>query len=156
MKLSDSLDRSVCPMLATLAVIGGKWKPAILWHLRRGVFRFGALQRSVGAITQKMLTQQLRELEADGIVVRTIFAEVPPRVEYRMTDYGRTLEPVIDLMAQWGARHRAHAAKVSPRARCSSPPRSEHHRAGSPATADHRTMALSQVRSRLLQRCAGF
>ena len=95
-----------CPVVTTLEVIGGKWKPAILWHIRRGVHRFGALQRALPGITQKMLTQQLRELEADGILTRTVFAEVPPRVEYRLSDHGLSLQPLLDEMATWGATHR--------------------------------------------------
>jgi DNA-binding HxlR family transcriptional regulator len=95
-----------CPVMITLAVIGGKWKPAILWELRQHrVRRFGALKRALPDITQKMLTQQLRELEADGIIHRKVYAEVPPRVEYTQTDYGRSLTPILDEMAHWGMRH---------------------------------------------------
>ena len=95
----------VCPIIATLGVIGGKWKPALLWQIRLGVCRFGALQRSVDGITQKMLTQQLSELEADGIVFRRVYAEVPPRVEYTLTPYGQSLQVVLEGMAAWGAAH---------------------------------------------------
>ncbi|MGB3851329.1 MAG: helix-turn-helix domain-containing protein [Tunicatimonas sp.] len=95
-----------CPVMTTLAVIGGKWKPAILWELRQHrIRRFGALKRALPDITQKMLTQQLRELEADGIIHRKVYAEVPPRVEYTQTDYGRSLTPILDEMAHWGMRH---------------------------------------------------
>jgi DNA-binding HxlR family transcriptional regulator len=99
-----------CPIIDTLGVVGGKWKPAILWQIREGVHRFGALQRAVGGITQKMLTQQLRELEADGILRREVFAEVPPRVEYTLTPYGCTLQPLLDAMASWGSAHRERLA----------------------------------------------
>ena len=98
---------SLCPVMTTLEVIGGKWKPAILWELRQQrVRRFGALKKALPNITQKMLTQQLRELEADGIIRREVYAEVPPRVEYTQTDYGRSLTPILDEMAQWGMNHR--------------------------------------------------
>jgi DNA-binding HxlR family transcriptional regulator len=106
MKKNECLDINVCPVLATLAVVGGKWKPAILWMIRQGVHRFGALQRSLQGITQKMLTKQLRELEADGVIVRTVFAEVPPRVEYTFSEHGKSLQPLLDAMANWGAAHR--------------------------------------------------
>ena len=105
MKKSECLDPQVCPVISTLDVVGGKWKPAILWQVRQGVHRFGALQRAVGGITQKMLTKQLRELEADSILRREVFAEVPPQVEYTLTPYGRTLQPLLDAMASWGGAH---------------------------------------------------
>lgn len=108
MKKTDCLDPLFCPVLTSLSVIGGKWKLAILWSIRQnGVQRFGELQRSLGGITQKMLTQQLRDLEADGIIVRKVFAEVPPRVEYTLSDYGRTLDPLLEGMALWGRTHQA-------------------------------------------------
>jgi len=110
MKRIKNLDPEVCPITSTLEVIGGKWKPAILWQIREGVHRFGALQRAVGGITQKMLTQQLRELEADDILRREVFAEVPPRVEYTLTPYGCTLEPLLDVMAAWGGMHQKRQA----------------------------------------------
>lgn len=93
------------PVAITLRVIGGKWKPLILWVLREHILRFGEVKKLIPGITQKMLTQQLRELEADGIISRQIFPEVPPRVEYRITVYGKTLEPVLKSMCRWGERH---------------------------------------------------
>ncbi len=92
-----------CPVLATLQVIGGKWKLAIVYQLQNhGVLRFGEIRNKLPRITQKMLTQQLRELEADGILHRKVYAEVPPRVEYRLSDRGAELRPVLDQMASWG------------------------------------------------------
>ena len=96
-----------CPVDVTLSVIGGKWKLLIYDQLHRGVTRFGQLKRAIPRITQTMLTQQLRELEQDGIVTRTIYAEIPPRVEYALTDFGRTLECVIAVMCQWGTHYQA-------------------------------------------------
>lgn len=102
-----------CPVITTLGVIGGKWKPAILWELRQHqVRRFGALKRALPDITQKMLTQQLRELEADGIVHRKVYAEVPPRVEYTLTDYGQSLTPILNEMASWGLNHQEAPQKI--------------------------------------------
>lgn len=92
-----------CSMELSLAVIGGKWKPLILWHLRDvATMRFSALRRAMPAITQKMLTQQLRELESDGLLTRTVFAEVPPRVEYALTDLGRGIIPILEALCQFG------------------------------------------------------
>ncbi|HRN69895.1 MAG TPA: helix-turn-helix domain-containing protein [Candidatus Woesebacteria bacterium] len=89
----------------TLRVIGGKWKPLILWHLSENPIRFGELMRKMPGITQKMLTQQLRELEDDGLVIRKLYPEVPPRVEYSLSDYGKTLGPVLQAMSDWGRKH---------------------------------------------------
>lgn len=89
----------------TLKVIGGKWKPVVLCHLTEGVKRFGELKRDMPEITQKMLTQQLRELEHDGIIDRKIYTQVPPKVEYSLTEYGQTLRGVLNVMAEWGLKH---------------------------------------------------
>ncbi|XBC84462.1 helix-turn-helix domain-containing protein [Vandammella animalimorsus] len=95
-----------CTVEATLALIGGKWKGVILYRLlTQQVLRFNALRRLLPHITQRMLTNQLRELERDGLVARTVYAEVPPRVEYRLTEYGQTLAPVIHALKQWGDAH---------------------------------------------------
>jgi DNA-binding HxlR family transcriptional regulator len=91
-----------CPTEATLAVIGGRWKVPILWTLYASTHRFGELSRHLSGITQKMLTQQLRELEADGLIHREVYPEVPPRVEYSMTPLGRSLEPVLRSLTEWG------------------------------------------------------
>jgi len=92
-----------CPVSRTIKVIGGKWKPLIVYHLNDGVLRNGQLRRAIPEITQKMLTQQLRELEDDGLVEREIFPVVPPRVDYRLTDLGKSVLPILDAMATWGA-----------------------------------------------------
>lgn len=94
-----------CPVEATLAVIGGKWKGVILYHLMSGTKRFNEFRRLLPDITQRMLTLQLRELEKDGIIHREIFKEVPPKVEYSLTEFGRTLEPIIKLMRDWGEQY---------------------------------------------------
>jgi len=91
-----------CGVEVTLGIIGGKWKGLILWHLRLKTLRFSQLQRRLQSVTQKMLTQQLRELEADGLVHRQIYAEVPPRVEYSLTESGQSVVPILEGMCQWG------------------------------------------------------
>lgn len=91
-----------CGIDVTLALVGGKWKASILWHLAQETMRFSDLQRQFSDITRKMLTQQLRELEADGLVHREVYPQVPPKVEYSLTEVGRTLFPVLDLMGDWG------------------------------------------------------
>lgn len=104
-----------CPTEATLAVIGGRWKVPILWNLQASRQRFGELSRLLPGITQKMLTQQLRELESDGLVLRTVYAEVPPRVEYSLTDLGTSLQPVLATLTSWGEVYlKRHAAKKTP------------------------------------------
>ncbi|WP_129992239.1 helix-turn-helix domain-containing protein [Rahnella sp. CFA14(1/10)] len=91
-----------CTVEATIAVAGGKWKPLIIYYLLTGTKRFGELRKLIGGVTQRSLTLQLRELEAHGIISREIFAEVPPRVEYSLTELGFTLEPILDTMKRWG------------------------------------------------------
>jgi len=91
-----------CTVAVTLEVIGGKWKSLILWHLRVKTLRFSQLQRRLGKITQKMQTQQLRELERDGLIHREVYAEVPPRVEYSLTDLGLSVVPILEQMCVWG------------------------------------------------------
>ena len=92
----------VCGVAVSLEIIGGKWKGVILWHLCYKTLRFSQLRRRLQGVTQKMLTQQLRELERDGLVNRKVYAEVPPRVEYSLTDLGRTLEPTLRQLCDWG------------------------------------------------------
>jgi len=91
-----------CPAEITVNIIGGRWKLLILYHLFQGVKRFSELQRSVSGITQKMLTQQLREMERDGLVHREIYPQVPPKVEYSLTPLGESLRSVVDAMSHWG------------------------------------------------------
>ncbi|MGG5822751.1 winged helix-turn-helix transcriptional regulator [Falsiroseomonas sp. HW251] len=93
-----------CPVQVTLDVIGGRWKPLALYHLHGGMRRFNELRRLMPGVTQRMLTATLRELERDGILHRQVFPEVPPRVEYRLTERGRSLRPVLEAMAHWGAQ----------------------------------------------------
>jgi len=95
-------DPRECVVEATLDLIGGKWKGLILYHLLQETLRFNELRRKLGAITQRMLTKQLRELEQDGLLVRTVYAEVPPRVEYALSPAGRSLAPVIAALKAWG------------------------------------------------------
>ncbi|MEX3007330.1 winged helix-turn-helix transcriptional regulator [Hoeflea sp. TYP-13] len=95
-----------CPVEATLELIGGKWKGVILYHLFDGTKRFNELKRNVGDVTQRMLTKQLRELEADGLIERKVYAVVPPRVEYSLSDKGRTLAPIIEALKSWGETHK--------------------------------------------------
>ncbi len=94
------------PVNITLKVIGGKWKPLLLWHLDQKTLRFSELQKEITGITQKMLTSQLRELEKDGLIKRKIFPVIPPKVEYSITPYGKTLRPVLVSMSTWGKNHK--------------------------------------------------
>ncbi|SFD43909.1 DNA-binding transcriptional regulator, HxlR family [Bosea sp. CRIB-10] len=106
--------RTGCAVEATLSVLGGIWKPVLMFHLLEGRLRFNALCRLTPNATPRMVTIQLRELEADGVVRRIVYPEVPPRVEYELTDFGRTLEPVLISLRDWGealqARDNAEAA----------------------------------------------
>lgn len=91
-----------CPMEMTIDLIGGKWKALILWNLSNGCKRFNELQRLLHNITQKMLAQQLRDMEKNGLISRKIYNEIPPRVEYSLTGFGKTLLPVLYAMNSWG------------------------------------------------------
>jgi len=96
-----------CPIAATIAMLGGKWKPMIVHMLAAGTLRFGQIKRNLPAVSQKMLTQQLRELEHDGIVRRVVYPQVPPRVEYSLTDHGARLKPILEALYVWGREHAA-------------------------------------------------
>ncbi len=102
-----------CPVEATLDLIGGKYKTLILWHLAGGSRRFSQLQRLIPRATPKMLTQQLRELEGDGVIHREVFPVVPPRVEYSLTDRGRSLLPILNAMRDWGTAY-LHEQNLEP------------------------------------------
>lgn len=101
-----------CPVEACVEVIGGKWKGVILYHLLGGTKRFNQLLRLIPGVTQRMLTRQLRELEADRIVARKVYPEVPPKVEYSLTEFGKTLEPVLKVLQQWGMEHLERITEV--------------------------------------------
>ncbi|RYM06728.1 transcriptional regulator [Sporolactobacillus sp. THM7-7] len=94
-----------CPVEVTLTIIGGKWKGVILYHLLSGKKRFNEFRRLIPGITQRMLTLQLRELESDGVVHREVYRVIPPKVEYSLTEFGRTLEPIIRQMKTWGEKY---------------------------------------------------
>jgi DNA-binding HxlR family transcriptional regulator len=103
--MTPEVSRESCPVTYCLSMIGGKWKPVIIFCIANGIARFGAMQRAVPGITKQMLTKQLRELEGDGLISRTVFAEVPPRVDYALTDKGRSVLPIIESMKTWGEAH---------------------------------------------------
>ena len=96
-----------CPVETTLMLIGDKWKFLILRDLMTGTKRFGKLKKSIGSVSQKVLTAQLRDMEANGLVHRQVYAEVPPRVEYSLTELGRSLKPILDAMWTWGEGYKA-------------------------------------------------
>lgn len=96
-----------CPVETTLMLISDKWKVLILRDLMPGTRRFGELKKSIGTVSQKVLTAQLRDMEAKGLVTRRVYAEVPPRVEYSLTDLGRSLKPILDAMWDWGEGYKA-------------------------------------------------
>ena len=100
-------DLPACPVETTLTLISDKWKVLILRDLMPGTKRFGELRKSIGTVTQKVLTAQLRQMEECGLVIRTVYPEVPPRVENTLTDLGRSLDPVLDAMRNWGEEYKA-------------------------------------------------
>lgn len=95
-----------CPILSALHFISGRWKIGIIWHINKGQNRFGLLKKALGDVTEKMLTQQLRELEGDGFLDRKVFAEVPLRVEYSLTPFGKSLIPVLVMVNKWGEQNK--------------------------------------------------
>ena len=99
-----------CPVETTLMLIGDKWKVLIIRDLLSGTKRFGELKKSIGSVSQKVLTSQLRQMEESGLLIRTVFPEVPPRVEYTLTELGHSLKPVLDAMWNWGEEYKAKNA----------------------------------------------
>ena len=99
------MDKENCPVEATLELIGGKYKALILWRLADGTMRFSQLRKVISGITAKMLTQQLRELEASGLICREVFPVIPPKVEYSLTELGKSLMPVLTTMRDWGSNY---------------------------------------------------
>lgn len=103
-----------CTVEATLSVLDGKWKGVILFHLLERTMRFNEIRRLLPSITQRMLTQQLRGLEADGLIIRKVYAQIPPKVEYTLSEYGCTLKPIILAMQQWGQTYfRGDRSRIS-------------------------------------------
>ncbi|MCL2048880.1 MAG: helix-turn-helix transcriptional regulator [Defluviitaleaceae bacterium] len=101
----DDCNKTNCPVVATLNMVGGKYKALILWHLaisEQGIKRFGELRKLIPQATQKMLTQQLRELEDDNLIIRTVYPVVPPKVEYRLSELGQSITPILEAMRAWG------------------------------------------------------
>lgn len=105
--MQQSKELPACPVETTLMLIGDKWKVLILRDLMPGTKRFGELKKSIGSISQKVLTAQLRDMEEKGLVSRTVYAEVPPRVEYSLTELGKSLSPILDAMREWGETYKA-------------------------------------------------
>lgn len=107
------IDVNRCPVDQAIEMVGGKWKPLILWRLSAGTLRFGQLQRAIPQVTQRMLTLQLRELESAGLVMRTVYPEVPPKVEYALSALGRSVVPVLESLGQWLKDHQQELRAVS-------------------------------------------
>lgn len=106
-KKNIGLSDATCPMEYTMNIIAGKWKLVILWHIYdQEVIRYGELKKLLNKITHKTLSDRLKELVEDGVIHKEIYSEIPPRVEYSLTDLGKTLIPIMDLMVQWGGEHR--------------------------------------------------
>lgn len=106
-KEKNEKELPACPVETTLTLIGDKWKILILRDLMPGTKRFGELKKSIGNVSQKVLTTQLRAMEANGLVNRKVYAEVPPKVEYSLTDLGKSLKPILDSMWAWGEEYKA-------------------------------------------------
>ena len=103
--MKKCLDNYSCPIEATLALIGGKYKTLILWHLKDTILRFNELKKLIPKATPKMLTQQLREFESDGLIIRVVYPVVPPKVEYSLSDFGKSIIPILDSMCDWGSNY---------------------------------------------------
>ncbi len=112
-KMSECCNGFKCPVEVTVDLIGGKWKSVILWHLAHSTLRFSELRRLVPKATQKMMTQQLRDLENDGLIVRTIYTQVPPKVEYSLSEFGKSLWPILEAMYTWGNNYVNSREKIT-------------------------------------------
>ena len=113
--MAQKLGPFSCGLDAAFAVLGGKWKSLVLFHLSKGTLRYGELQRAVGTVTHKVLIQQLKELEADRIVKRVDHGEIPPRVDYSLTKFGQTLAQALAPLCQWGTDHVREIERVAAR-----------------------------------------
>jgi DNA-binding HxlR family transcriptional regulator len=102
--------KELCPVAVTLESVGGKWKLVILWHLSHGTHRFSELEKKIMGITQKMLAQELREMEKDKLIIRKVYPVVPPKVEYSLSRHGKSLNTVLGALSEWGEKHQ-HATK---------------------------------------------
>ncbi len=102
----------MCPVENATQLISGKWKARILWKLHHNTMRYGELRRELAGITEKMLAQQLRELENDGLVVRTQYPEVPPKVEYSLSEFGKSFSPILEQIALWGQRYQTEIVRA--------------------------------------------
>ena len=111
--MSEIKELPACPVETTLSLIGDKWKVLILRDLITGTKRFGELKKSIGTVSQKVLTAQLRNMEENGLVHREVYAEVPPRVEYSLTELGQSLKPILDAMQNWGEEYKQNHEKAS-------------------------------------------
>lgn len=111
--MNEIKELPACPVETTLSLIGDKWKVLILRDLITGTKRFGELKKSIGTVSQKVLTAQLRNMEENGLVHREVYAEVPPRVEYSLTELGQSLKPILDAMQNWGEEYKQNHEKAS-------------------------------------------
>lgn len=105
---ANKTELAKCPVTHTLHVIGGRWKPILLWELTKGPLRYGELKKALPAITEKVLIEKLKELEADGLLIRKALPVVPPHVTYELTEQGKSLQPVLSAMANWGINQLSH------------------------------------------------
>ena len=104
-----------CGLDAALAMIGGKWKPLVLYYLAHGTHRYGELRRAIGRVSDKVLIQQLKELHADALIERLDYQEIPPRVEYSLTPFGQSLAEALSPLCEWGTRHEKQVARAAAR-----------------------------------------
>lgn len=131
-----------CPIMATIAMISDKWKVLIICKLTKGTLRFNELRRELKGVTQRVLTHQLRELEADGLVTRRVYAEVPPRVEYSLTELGRTLIPVLENLEAWAREHSEELLATRGAQKCQ-----EEHRRKQPAQVESAALSAQSTTS---------